>query len=271
MDYLTESPETKDLRYIFLTLTQRNCTADELPDVVGKMILAWRAIVRGCVLPEERESRKYSWLTEYVIKGTFRALEITINQESNTYHPHFHAVVAVPGNYFNKNNPWYLNHGDWMTLWRVAMALDYDPSVRIEAIKPDPERGYGKAVAEVSKYPVKDSDFVAPDIPFDKSKEYLYNLAVGLFKRRLLSWSGVFFRARRTLNLADPETDDDLANDEVTELRDDVRTLIRVYSWRSGVTGGYQRDERAEEKEARRVIDSGRGIDISADDFDDSD
>ena len=267
MDYLQNNPETRGYRYVFLTLTQRNCTGPELPGVVDRMAKAWYAIIHGDVLPGTEKSHRYSWLREHVIRGAFRTLEVTVNQAANTYHPHFHIVLAVPHNYFLASNPWYMSHSDWFTLWRAAMALDYDPSVRIESIKPDPERGYGPAVAEVSKYPVKDSDFMGPDISFDNSKDFLYNLNRGLFNRRLLSWSGCFAQARRALGLTDPENGD-ITDTETINLRPDVETLIRVYRWRVGIGGviggSYQRDKRLESFASA----SSGGVEVSADDFD---
>ena len=77
MSFLKNSPESRGYRYIFLTLTQRNCAAEELNGVIDKMIAAWAAIARGSVLPGTEKSNKYSWLTEKVIKGAFRILEFS--------------------------------------------------------------------------------------------------------------------------------------------------------------------------------------------------
>lgn len=254
MEYLSANPETKDYRFVFLTLTQRNCTGEELPAMIDRMMKAWSTVLK--------------WDRGLVFRGSFRTLEVTVNQECNTYHPHFHVIFAVREDYFWKERLWYLSHSDWMMVWRVAMKLDYDPSVRIERVKEDSEKGYGKAVAEVSKYAVKDSDFVGMDIPYDKSKEYLYTLANGLYNRRLLSWTGCFAKARQALGLTDPEADSsDLANDEIIELRDDVATMVYVYRWRAGVTGYYQRDEAA----AVGARLSAGIADISAEDFVDAD
>ena len=269
MDWLSAQSETKNYRYIFLTLTVRNCTADQLSSTVTRMAKAWAAIVCGGIVPAKAKSHAYSWLPAHVIRGTFRALEVTVNQEAGTYHPHYHVVIAVPYNYFWRSNPWYLSQADWCTIWQCAMALDYTPLVSVEGVKRDLETGYRDAVAEVSKYPIKDSDWMGLDIPYDKSKEYLYALANGLYNRRLLSWSGCFHDARRALGLQDPE-DGDLADDETVTLRDDVETLVRAYYWRAGVTGSYVRDWAAE-TQARIEAGFGSGIAVSADDFDDGD
>lgn len=93
-----------DYEYIFLTLTVRNCRGhlipgdalEPLPDVLSRMFKAWNVFT----------GRK---MFKDTVKGWFRGLEIThnINPGSgvyyNSYHPHFHCLLAVPGDYFKRH------------------------------------------------------------------------------------------------------------------------------------------------------------------------
>ncbi|KYD03686.1 hypothetical protein B4144_3959 [Bacillus atrophaeus] len=85
--------------------------------------------------------------------------------EEDTYHPHFHVLLPVKKN--------YIKQADWTSLWKKALKLDYTPIVDIRRVKGkakiDAEQIESdvreakmeqKAVLEISKYPVKDTDVV---------------------------------------------------------------------------------------------------------------
>ncbi len=85
--------------------------------------------------------------------------------EEDTYHPHFHVLLPVKKN--------YIKQADWTSLWKKALKLDYTPIVDIRRVKSkakiDAEQIESdvreammeqKAVLEISKYPVKDTDVV---------------------------------------------------------------------------------------------------------------
>ena len=68
---------------LFLTLTVKNCNGDELRQEIKNILSAWR------YMSDKNPMFKKS------IHGWFRALEVTYNQETNTYHPHLHVVLVV--------------------------------------------------------------------------------------------------------------------------------------------------------------------------------
>jgi len=49
---------------------------------------------------------------EGAIKGYFRSLEIIYNHGENTYHPHFHLILAVAPSYF-KDGKQYISQKRW--------------------------------------------------------------------------------------------------------------------------------------------------------------
>jgi hypothetical protein len=75
--YLPEIQNIEDPR--FITLTLKNCKADELRTRVQWMIKAWSRI-------QKKLRRKKG------VKG-YRKLEVTHNQRFNDFHPHFHAII----------------------------------------------------------------------------------------------------------------------------------------------------------------------------------
>ena len=67
-----------DERLYFLTLTTNNCSADELKDLIQYMC-----------------KRQVAFFRHYGITDYFRSVEITYNQEEQTYHPHLHIIFLV--------------------------------------------------------------------------------------------------------------------------------------------------------------------------------
>ncbi|MEC2217098.1 protein rep, partial [Bacillus velezensis] len=141
--------------WIFLTLTVRNVAGEELKPAISDMMKGFNRLM------------KYKRVDTAVL-GYFRALEITKNHEEDTYHPHFHVLLPVKRSYFGKN---YIKQVEWTSLWKRAMKLDYTPIVDIRRVKGrakiDAEQIESdvreammehKAVLEISKYPVKDTD-----------------------------------------------------------------------------------------------------------------
>lgn len=212
MDYL----ERDNYRFLFLTLTVKNCSAEDLSCTVQALYDGWRYMYNK------------SPVFKSVIAGTFRCLEVTRNKKTGEFHPHIHVILAVRPDYFKKK---YLTQAQWQALWRKSCNLAYDPIIDIRVIKPGPN-GLSGAVAEVSKYAVKDSDFLFGTQ--DEKLSYVSAFLNALTARRLISFTGCFNKVRKLLNLDDAETGDLVHVDDDT-LREDVATMIVRYGWRNGV------------------------------------
>lgn len=209
--------EADGYRFLFLTLTVRNCSADELSDTVQMLFDGWR------VLYHENARVKRS------VCGSFRSLEVTRNNRTGLFHPHLHVILAVKPDYFSGRH--YISQVEWGQIWRSSCSLDYDPVIDIRVIKPNSD-GISGAVAEVSKYAVKSSDFL--DGSMSDKVSFVSAFLAALTGRRLCSFTGVFGKVRRDLKLDDVETGD-LVNVDGSDLRPDVSYLVVRYSWRSGV------------------------------------
>lgn len=263
LDYL--KPE--EYRYIALTLTVRNCTGENLNSTIEEMLEGWRNLTHDNSAFGNGFWRK--WRGELpVVAGYFRSLEITLNADSDTFHPHFHVLLAVRPEYYKAD---YKDKSSWIAAWRKALNLDYDPSVSIQAVDKSGSSGsdFGRVVYDVSKadmglaknfVPLDDAggvddaavryiskggdkyaisyDFLTLDDNDEIRKRRTHDLFVALYSRRLVSFSGAFRQARKDLNLTDPEMGpltDDVSDDGEADA--DVVTFTALWSYGAG---GYK-------------------------------
>jgi plasmid rolling circle replication initiator protein Rep len=187
-----------------------------------------------------------------------------------------HVIIAVNKSYFDKGGTsGYLNHDQWMNLWRECAKLDYDPWVDIRKVKPgdcktdEGEKSLGGAVAEISKYCTKSTDIIRnPDETYfgDEKLKYtkerfkdIYEYAKqvcqeytdkmvfvmdGALKgRRLISYGGIFREVHKLLNLDDPADGDLIHADEQEEMRPDVSFMLETYAWNQGYQNFVQLKE----------------------------
>lgn len=246
MDYIEKN---KSYRYIFLTLTVKNVSGDELSEMIDRLMKGFHAMIHHV---------KFKNMS----KGWFRALEITHNWQRDDYHPHLHMVVAVDEKYFNQKKN-YVSHDNWKLEWKKCMGLDYEPRVHVQRVRKskdelkDGEVGYQKAVAEISKYTAKSMDYMVMwkhrkqfeketgiKIYSKEQSEELTDSAVSVLdksihKRRLVAFGGELRKIHKLLNLDDPE-DGDLVNTDDDEygVRYDLNDVILHYKWRVGI-GDY--------------------------------
>lgn len=221
-----------DCKFSMLTLTVPSVDGEHLASTIKRMMKAFNVLTR------------YKAFRGAVL-GFFRALEVTRNEETGMYHPHFHIVLAVHQTYFSSNK--YINQETWLQMWRKAYK---DPSILIVDVRRVKGRAsegqyaqqdLKKAVAEVAKYSVKDVDYLIPD-DLDKSSEIVDTLYRALHGVRLCHFGGIFRDAYKALQLQDAESEDanlvDIGEDKI---REDVALLIVQYDWRIGtyVKGGH--------------------------------
>lgn len=163
-----------------------------------------------------------------VVRGYYRALEVTYNQRSNTFHPHYHFVLAFDKSYFT--SPSYLSHSQWLELWRKAMN---DNSILMLDIKRLYNKLSGKlaesedeirlAFLEFCKYSVKDSDMINDFV--------IMILFKSLFHRRLVEYKGVFRDSfvRNKLEDSEDENADLIHADD--DIEDSISLLILSYQF----------------------------------------
>jgi plasmid rolling circle replication initiator protein Rep len=206
---------------IFLTLTVRNCTGEELAQTITSMSAGWSKMLNN----KGFATTVNSW---------FRALEVTYNAESDTYHPHFHAILLVDKQYFKSKK--YKTTADWVHLWRVSAKLDYDPICDIRKVKVGKQKY--KAVAEVAKYTMKDKDYIFSDT--ELMDKVVHTLTEALYKRRLFAYGGVMRVIAKTLGVKDPE-EADLVHMDDENIREDVEKMLVTYRWDYGLVDYVRR------------------------------
>jgi plasmid rolling circle replication initiator protein Rep len=222
---LSLQSEYKSTRYLLLTLTVPNVSAADLSDEIKKMNKAWASLSRKV------EFKKSIW-------GWFKALEITHNKKTNTYHPHFHVLLAVPAKYFKGQN--YINHSRWLELWQMAMKNDYITQVDVRRVKPNPKRSGSTieaAAAEVGKYATKPSDYIKK---LSKDRYVADPTVVGelaeiLKFKRLIAFGGRMKEHYQKLKFDDVDSDSiDLVN--VSGESDQVDAVVlQMYKWNIGL------------------------------------
>lgn len=170
-------------RFIFLTLTVRNCPIDELRKTLDGMTMAWTRLTQRKIFPAD---------------GWIKSMEVTKGAD-NTAHPHFHCLLMVPPSYFSHG---YISQAKWTELWKDCLRINYTPVVNVKVVKPKvvTDNGNAKddlasAVCETLKYGVKPSDLIA-------DKEWLLELTKQLYKTRAIAVGGCF---RKYLSEAEPE------------------------------------------------------------------
>ena len=210
-DYILQN---KKVRFIFVTLTQKNVQGKDLSSELDRMDEAFKLLVQKKMTLVETKSLQENLL------GYLKAVEITYNSVTKDYHPHIHCIFEVRPSYFGVN---YVKHSEWVKLWQRVMKLDYEPVVNVKAIKGDSAR----AVAEVAKYPVKmEGIFNIKDR--DEQAEVLITLKRAMHHRRLLTFGGEFRAVKRQLQMKDVDTDSDLVhiNDKEESLNVIAYTLF---------------------------------------------
>jgi plasmid rolling circle replication initiator protein Rep len=165
-----------DTRFLFMTLTIRNCPVGELRATLTRMATAWKRMTQ---------------LRCWPARGWVRAVEITRSQRDRSAHPHYHCLLMVPPAYFQGD---YLKQHEWAELWRQCLRIDYKPVVDIRTVKLDlvqssqrvnkPPAHMWEAVAEILKYAVKPSDMI-------RDHEWFRELADQLQKTRGVAIGGI--------------------------------------------------------------------------------
>lgn len=159
--------------FIFLTLTAPNVKEDKLEEEIKHYNKSFKKLM------ERKEVKN-------IVKGYIRKLEVTYNSDVSsksydTYHPHFHVVIAVNKTYFKKSDL-YINQQRWLELWQEATGNSSITQVDVRKSKSNNL----KEVYELAKYSAKDTDYLVSRPVFNvfyralKGKQFI--VFSGLFK-----------------------------------------------------------------------------------------
>jgi plasmid rolling circle replication initiator protein Rep len=209
-------------RWIFVTLTVKNCELTELRATLTWMNAAWQRLIQRKVFPA---------------LGFIRSVEVTRNPEDGTAHPHFHCLMLVPAGYFSKG---YMTQPQWVSLWESCLKADYTPVVDVRAVKakkttlnekPDAvNKAMAQAVCETLKYSVKPGDLLA-------DPKWLDELTKQLQKTRAISIGGClkeFFSEDDPEDLINGEIEEDEKIEDDSFLLFDWSAIVRRYKKTNG-------------------------------------
>jgi len=207
--------EHPSARWVFLTLTVRNCPVTDLRRTIQDMNQAWQRLIKR----REFDSNTLGWI---------RTTEVTRGKD-DLAHPHFHVLMMVRPSYFTHN---YITQRRWTELWQECARLDYTPIVHVKAVKP--KLGVGsldqlplrRAIAETLKYAVK---------PQDMRDDWLIELTRQVYHLRFIASGGILKNVLREgeeteqdLLLADdPSATDASEPDVYFRWRRDIRRYVK--------------------------------------------
>ena len=189
--------EEQGQEFIFLTLTAPNVTGEELKSEIDRFNKAFdklfkrrnvQKVINGYVRKLEVTYNKERFITKEMYKRAKdyfdqRGLVVGDNNPNyDTYHPHFHVLMAVNKSYFRSRD--YLKQEIWLDMWRECMDDMSITQVDIRKVRSS-EKSENGAVLEVAKYSAKGNELYHSKSVF----EIFYKALKG---RQLLTFNGLF-------------------------------------------------------------------------------
>lgn len=205
-------------RWLFLTLTVKNCDITDLRETLKHMNQSWQRLIK----------RKPFLRT---VEGWIRTTEVTKGKDGSA-HPHFHVMLLVKPSYFAKN---YIKQGEWSEMWQSCLKVDYMPIIDVRVVRAKKKKGVEvysiddaikSAIMETLKYSVKPADMIGDGSKNDNA--WFYELTRQCYKLRFVASGGAL---KDALKRDDEITNDDLINtdkDENESVIDD-RRLVFTY------------------------------------------
>ena len=188
-------------RWLFVTLTLKNCPIAELRATLTSMHEAFKRMVK---------------LKDFPAIGWLKSTEVTRGRDGSA-HPHFHCLLLVQSSYFSHG---YLKQADWCELWRRSLRIDYQPVVDVQAVKKGAQPM--SLVPELLKYCTKESDLVS-------DREWFLELTRQMHKLRCVATGGVL---KQYLKELEQDPDDLIGKEETAEKEIDEGHLY--FGWKRG-------------------------------------
>ena len=202
-----------EYKFSLVTLTVKNCSADSLSETLFSMSSAWHLAIN--------QRRVKSFMV-----GWARSVEITYNQETQEFHPHFHCILMTP--------PQSMIDYALMAEWEKACAkkglktsIKAQNTAEIQA--KDGEKLI-KSILETIKYAIKTDEMT--NVPL---KKFRY-LVEGISKKRLFSSGGLIKEYMKNCGVTVKEMENatEENNDLVICKKCGTETLEIIYKWAFG-------------------------------------
>lgn len=185
-------------RWLFITLTVRNCKISELRENLVEINKAFKRLTE---------------LKAWPGKGWVKSIEVTKGKDGISAHPHLHILAMVQPSYFSHG---YLSQARWVSLWQQCLRINYQPVMDVRAVAKhhDPK----KLIPEILKYQVKESDLLG-------DREWFLELTRQLHKTRAIAVGGILRHYMRELE----EKNQDLIGEN--EETDEVEGSSLSFRW----------------------------------------
>ena len=160
-------------RYLFVTLTLKNCPVHELRNLIFHLNTSFRRLAK---------------LKDFPAVGYLKTVEVTRGRRGDA-HPHLHILMMVSPSYFGVN---YVKKKEWCAWWKRAAKVDYNPIIDVQAIKAkDSPLGL---LAEVVKYQTKPNDLIFSD------REWFLEYTRQVHRTNAFALGGVFKESFKELD-----------------------------------------------------------------------
>ena len=178
-------------RYIFMTLTCKNCEISDLRKTISHLNKSFARLTKLKLWPGI---------------GYLKTVEVTRGLDRISAHPHLHILVALEPSYYARH---YIKKKRWIDLWQKSLRVDYRPILDIQTIKA--EKSPLGLLAELIKYQTKPNDLIFAD------KEWLLEYTKQIHGTKAFALGGEFKKYFK--EMGKEETDEEMiGNDGEGEL-----------------------------------------------------
>jgi plasmid rolling circle replication initiator protein Rep len=188
-------------RWVYLTLAPRNCHTKVLRREINKMNNALKRLL-GTEGGHARTSSPGKYVYP-IVEGYICTTEVTRGKD-NSCHPHFHILLLVKPEYFDKELGLYLpqqsseeyENPGWVELWQEALGVSYKPTAHVKAVRRD---DLSRQVCEVLKYNTKPSSLWYQQsldknglhrYGFEETQEWLVEVTRQVYNARFIKTGG---------------------------------------------------------------------------------
>ena len=225
---IINSTDNEITNWSLITLTCKNCDEGQVSETLSLMAKAWN------LTKQQRDIKPH-------IVGWARSVEITYNEESKTFHPHYHCLIA-----WKNGNSGTLLVNKWLfackkyKLTANVKAQNVSPVQhlrtknvsQVEVSQELPEQ-FTKAILETFKYSIKTSDL--EDMPLKAFK----NLVEQYGGKRLIAYGGIIKDVARAKKALEDDIIDDIQIDTCKNCGSNELEQL-LYKWSFG-TKAYER------------------------------
>lgn len=205
LELLRSVEKKENKKFIFVTLTIPNVQGEELSDSIEFLNKAFKRLTEL----EEVKKMNFGYIRkievtyqgdEFVTKENkhiYKKLSIGTRLYSyNTFHPHMHILFAVNKSYEKSKN--YISEEKWLELWKQSTRDNTITEVKSQNVR----MGSIKEVMEIATYSAKQSELYL-------NKEVFDNFYNGLYRKKLITYNGLFKQYRQLQEKGKLELDDE--------------------------------------------------------------